>query len=212
MSCQRELRGLYVITDDSLTPDDTLYSQTEEALKGGATIVQLRDKHSDNEQVAQKALKLQELCHSYNALFVLNDKVDLAITLGLDGLHIGRSDHENFSQIRKSFDGVIGVSCYGDISLAQQFEKLGADYVAFGSFYNSPTKPNSSIVPMSTIKIAKNRLDIPVCVIGGISTQNLDEVMHYRPDMVSVISDIWSSADITQQSQLYTNKFQGAKL
>lgn len=104
------------------------------------------------------------------------------------------------------------MSCYGDISLAQEFEKLGADYVAFGSFYSSPTKPDSSIVPIDTIQAAKNRLDIPVCAIGGISIENLDEVMHYRPDMVSVISDIWSSAYVTQQSQLYTNKFQGEKL
>ncbi len=212
MSYQSKLRGLYVITDDRLTPDETLYRQVEEALRGGATVVQLRDKHSSDEVVAKKARKLQELSHQYNALFILNDKIELAISLGLDGLHIGKSDHENFSQIREEFDGIIGVSCYGNISLAQEFEKLGADYVAFGSFYNSPTKPDSAIVPINTIKIAKNRLDIPICVIGGISTQNLDEVMYYRPDMVSVISDIWSSVDITQQSQHYTNKFKGGEL
>jgi len=211
MSYQRELKGLYVITDDSLTPEKMLYRQVESALRGGATIVQLRDKQSSDEVIAHKALRLQELCHKYNALFVLNDKIELAISLGLDGLHIGKSDHHRFSKIRELFEGIIGVSCYGDISLAQEFEKLGADYVAFGSFYSSPTKPDSSIVSINTIKIAKNRLDIPICVIGGISTKNLDEVMHYRPDMVSVISDIWSSADITQQSQYYSNKFQGEK-
>lgn len=212
MPYRSKLRGLYVITDDRLTPDDDLYRQVEEALKGGATIVQLRDKQNSDTLIAKKALKLQELCHNYNALFVLNDKIELAISLGLDGLHIGKSDHDRFSQIREAFDGIIGVSCYGNISLAQDFEKLGADYVAFGSFYASPTKPDSSIVSMNTIKVAKNRLDIPICAIGGISTKNLDEIMYYRPDMVSVISDIWSSTDITQQSQHYSNKFQGAVL
>ncbi len=212
MSHKKELKGLYVITDDTLTPQKSLYTQVESALKGGATIVQLRDKHSTDKEIAKKALSLQSLCHKYDALFILNDKVALAILLGLDGLHIGKSDHDNFLEIRKSFDGIIGVSCYGDISLAEEFEKLGADYVAFGSFYTSATKPDSNIVPINTIKIAKNRLDIPICAIGGISTQNLDEVMYYRPDMVSVISDIWSSSDIIKQSQLYTNKFGKTKM
>lgn len=99
MSYQGELRGLYVITDDTLTPDRTLYRQVEEALQGGATIVQLRDKQSSDEVMAEKALKLQELCHKYNALFVLNDKIELAISLGLDRLHIGKSDHKNFRRL-----------------------------------------------------------------------------------------------------------------
>ncbi len=127
-----KLKGLYVITDDNLTPDNSIYDQVEQSLKGGASIVQLRDKHSSDERVMQKAKKIQELCHSYGALFVLNDKIELAIELGCDGLHIGKSDHERFSEIRESFKGVIGVSCYGDVEMAKEFEKKGADYVAFG--------------------------------------------------------------------------------
>lgn len=207
MSYQRELRGLYVITDDILTPDYTLYKQVESALIGGATIVQLRDKKSSDEVIKNKAIRLQELCHRYNALFVLNDKIGLAIEIGCDGLHIGKSDHDNFENIRKKFKGVIGVSCYGDIELAQQFEKKGADYVAFGSFFSSPTKPNSNIIPLDTLSEARDILNIPICAIGGINSQNISQVMIHKPDMVSIISDIWRSEDIKVHSQFYEKQF-----
>lgn len=206
MSYQRKLKGLYVITDDTLTPDETLYIQVEDAIKGGATIVQLRDKKSSDEKIEKKAIRLQELCKKHNALFVLNDKIDLAIKLQCDGLHIGKSDHDNFVKIRENFDGVVGVSCYGDINKAKHFELLGADYVAFGSFYTSPTKPDSNVVPLETIQLAKEKLGIPVCVIGGINTLNIDEIMNYKPDMVSVISDIWNNSNIKQQAKIYTKK------
>lgn len=207
MQNQGKLRGLYVITDDTLTPDVSLISQVEDALKGGATIVQLRDKTSSDEQIEQKSIELQKLCKEYDALFVLNDKFDIAIKLQCDGLHIGKSDHENFTTIREKFQGVIGVSCYGDVELAKKFETLGADYVAFGSFYSSPTKPNSDQVPLETLTKAKEQLNIPVCAIGGINSQNLKELMQFKPDMVSVISDIWKSEDITEKSSVFAKEF-----
>ncbi len=207
MPYQDQLKGLYVITDDTLTPEETLFEQVKLALQGGAKIVQLRDKHNNDETIKQKVLHLQNLCDQYGALFVLNDKVELAIKLRCSGLHIGKSDHERFEDIRKEFDGIIGVSCYGDIDLAKEFEKKGADYVAFGSFFSSPTKPDSSIVPLDTLHKAKKQLSIPVCAIGGINRKNLHEVLEQNPDMVSVISDIWSSEDILERSMLYATKF-----
>jgi thiamine-phosphate pyrophosphorylase len=206
MSCKRALEGLYVITDDKLTPHRSIYTQVEQALKGGAKIVQLRDKHSDYESVKQKALKLQELCHKYCASFVLNDKIELACEIECDGLHIGKSDHARFEQIRKDFKKTIGVSCYGDIQLAKKFESMGADYVAFGSFFKSPTKPDSNIIDLDILSVAKSELKIPVCAIGGINTKNLDEVLKHSPDMISVISDIWTSEDIQEVSSIYSKK------
>lgn len=207
MSLKRKLNGLYVITDDNLTPAKTLYTQVEQSLKGGASVVQLRDKRSSYEEVKQKALKLQELCKKYDALFILNDKIDLACEIECDGLHIGKSDHDNFEKIREKFKGIIGVSCYGDVNLASEFEKKGASYVAFGSFFASPTKPDSNIVPLDTLIVAKNRLYIPVCAIGGINSSNIKNVMQHNPHMISLISDIWRSDDITEQSKFYTKLF-----
>ncbi|HHS92869.1 MAG TPA: thiamine phosphate synthase, partial [Campylobacterales bacterium] len=117
MSNTERLEGLYVITDDKLTPKDKLLEMVEASLKGGASIVQLRDKSSSDEEIKATSLALQKLCHYYDALFVLNDKIDIAIECKLDGLHIGKSDHHRFEEIRKNFDGIIGVSCYGDIPL-----------------------------------------------------------------------------------------------
>ncbi|MEA2048079.1 MAG: thiamine phosphate synthase [Campylobacterota bacterium] len=201
------LRGLYVITDDTLTPDATLFEQVEAALKGGATIVQLRDKHNPIKIVREKAIKIQKLCHQYHALFVLNDKVDMAIELQCDGLHIGKSDHERFDEIRKAFKGIIGISCYADIPKAKDFQDRGADYVAFGSFYTSPTKPTSNIIPLEIIRDAKKQLHIPVCAIGGININYIADIMEHKPDMVSIISDIWNAENIEKKSKFYTSQF-----
>lgn len=207
MSIANKLKGLYVISDDALTPDETLLVQIEQALLGGACIVQLRDKKNSDDVIKQKIKKVQKLCKEYEALFVLNDKIDLAIELECDGLHIGESDHERFDAIRKNFKGLIGVSCYGDVAMAKDFEKRGADYVAFGSFFTSPTKPNSNIIALEVLKDAKTRLTIPVCAIGGINTKNLDDIIQYKPDMISIINDIWTARDIRSQSSLYSSQF-----
>lgn len=202
-----KLRGLYVITDNKLTPNEDILQKVELSLKGGAKIVQLRDKKNSYEEVKQIAIKIQDLAKKYDALFVLNDDVNLACEIQCDGLHIGKSDYINFEQIRKNFKGLIGVSCYGDINHGKIFRDLGADYVAFGSFFSSPTKPDSNIVPLSTISEAKKQLDIPICAIGGINGQNISKVMEQEPDMVSLISDIWTSDDIKSKSNFYANKF-----
>lgn len=202
------LKGLYVITDDVLTPTESVVQQIKKALDSGAKIVQLRDKTSSDEQIAKTALVLNEVCKEYGALFVLNDKVDIAIELGLSGLHIGKSDHHRVKEIRKNFDGCIGVSCYEDIALAKQMQEVGVDYVAFGSFYVSPTKPKANIVELDILSQAKKELDIPVCAIGGINQENINEVMKHNPDMISLVSDIWRSEDIEAKSRFYANLYE----
>lgn len=206
MSCGEKLKGLYVITDNTLTPQKTIFIKVKQALKGGAKIVQLRDKINSEKIVKKTAIELQELCRSYGALFVLNDAVTLALKDGFDGLHIGKSDYTIFPQIRESFKGILGVSCYGDIEKAKYFESLGADYVAFGSFFSSPTKPHSNIVPLEILQEAKKQLTIPICAIGGIKRENLSDILEHKPDMVAVISDIWKDENIKDTCTLYAEK------
>ncbi|MBN2824873.1 MAG: thiamine phosphate synthase [Campylobacterales bacterium] len=209
MSSKESLRGLYVISDDRLTPKESLLQSIEKALQGGARIVQLRDKISSDDELRAIIPNLTLLCKEYNALFVLNDKVELAIELGVEGLHIGKSDHHRFKAIRKDFKGIIGVSCYGDLVLAKEMQEMGANYVAFGSFFHSPTKPHSNIVDLKILSKAKEALRIPICAIGGINGENASELIsHYQPDMVAVISDIWTN-DITHQAQFYSKLYQG---
>ena len=211
MSKLEKFGGLYVITDDVLTPSEEIISQVERALKGGVSIVQLRDKNSSDDAIKQKVLELQTLCKKYDALFVLNDKIYIAIEMECDGLHIGKSDYDRFDEIRANFKGIIGVSCYGDLEKAKEFEKKGADYVAFGSFFHSPTKPNSNIVDKKILLESKKQLRIPVCAIGGINLDNIDEIITYKPDMISVISGIWKCNDITQQAKKYNKYFKENK-
>lgn len=186
------LKGLYAISDEVLTPMGTIEQNIEEALKSGVSIIQYRDKHSDYETLKQTAQVLQKLCDRYEALFVLNDHIELAIELGCDGLHIGKSDHEHLSSIRKEFGGVIGVSCYGDVAMAKEFERKGADYVAFGSFYTSKTKPNSNVISLEVLSEAKTKLSIPVCAIGGINIQNIAEVVQRGVAMISCIDAVFN--------------------
>lgn len=204
---KKNLRGLYVLSDDILTPYETIFEQAKSALQSGATIFQLRDKSNDTKQIKKNAIELQLLCQAQDALFVLNDYVELAIELSCDGLHVGKSDYHRLEQIRQDFRGILGVSCYGDIEFAKKMQKMGMDYVAFGSFFPSPTKPHSNVVPLEIIQRAKQELSIPICVIGGINTSNLGEIMKYSPDMVCSVSDIWQADDIERRVKIYTKEF-----
>lgn len=202
---KNRLNGLYVITDDTLTPSDKIFQSVEQALQGGAKIVQLRDKTNDTSTVENVSLRLQELCHKYDALFVLNDKIEIAIKLGLDGLHIGKEDYSNIQDVRKNFKGILGVSCYDDLEMAKNMQKAGVDYVAFGACFSSSTKPNASTMNLEIIKKAKDELNIPICAIGGINTNNIKTLLEYKPDMVAIISDIWKSDDITKKARFFTD-------
>lgn len=203
-----DLKGLYVISDDILTPKISILKQIEEALLGGAKIVQLRDKSSSDKQLEELVLQLDDLCKKYDALFVLNDRFELAIKLKCSGLHVGKSDYENIEYIRKNFKGIVGVSCYDDVKTAKKMEEKGIDYVAFGSFYASPTKPNSKVVSKDVLLEAKSNLNIPICAIGGITSKNATELIEKKTDMIAVISDIWKSENIQNKCEEF-NKILG---
>lgn len=196
------LKGLYAITDEILTPSDTIIDQCEKALRAGINILQYRDKNSTDEEVESICRDLLELCRSYSVPFVIDDRVILAQKIGSDGLHIGKDDM-NFAHARSIFSrGFIGVSCYGSINKALDVQEEGANYVAFGSFFPSPTKPRSGIVSMSVLAKAKANLKIPVCAIGGIGVTNIHEVAAYRPEMISIVSALWEGNIKTNVKQL----------
>lgn len=187
----KRLQGLYAITDEILTPDATVEKQVREALEAGIKIVQYRNKSATDAQAQELCESLQAMCKAYGALFIIDDRAHLAYKIGADGLHIGKDDI-SLRQAREIFPhGIIGVSCYGSVKKALQAQEEGADYVAFGSFFPSPTKPHSGIVSQSVITKAKELLNIPVCVIGGINEQNISELAAFKPDMISVVSAVF---------------------
>ena len=183
--------SLYAITDDYLTPDESVVAQVKESLEAGVDILQYRNKIKSDEEVKDICIELQKLCTEYNVPFIIDDRPHLAQEIKADGIHIGKDDMP-ISQARKIFtDGIIGVSCYGSVRKAKEAQDEGASYVAFGSFFPSPTKPHSGIVSRSVIAKAKAALDIPVCVIGGISHTNIHEIVKEKPDMISLVSTVY---------------------
>ncbi|MFI3137265.1 MAG: thiamine phosphate synthase [Methylococcaceae bacterium] len=201
------LNGLYAVTDASLTPDETLLTQVTQAILGGARIVQLRDKTRSDVQLFEIALALQRLCAAHNTLFIMNDRLALAQKLNADGLHIGQHDLA-FSRVRAEFPNkILGMSCYGNVADALMYQEQGADYVAFGACFNSPTKPLANLISPALLGEAKQRLSIPICAIGGITQSNAPQLLQQGVDMLAVISDLWCSADITLQAQGYRNLF-----
>lgn len=203
----RKLKGLYVITDEKLTPYNKILKMVEEALKGGAKIVQLRDKTNSDNFLISYGFSLKELCETYNAYFIVNDRVDLAVKLNAHGVHIGKEDADIVQVKQKLRNKIIGVSCYGDIERAKTMESLGASYVAFGSFYSSTTKPEAKVIDKSIIQEAKKILSIPVCVIGGLNVERAKELVFLGADMVAVVSDIWTAPSIQKRAEEYKNLF-----
>lgn len=198
----KQLKGLYAITDEVLTPDSTVVQQAHKALEAGVKILQYRNKTASDAAVTEVCRNLQTLCRKHNALFIVDDRPYLAAELGLDGLHIGKDDMP-LAQAREVFArGIIGVSCYGSVKKALQAQEEGADYVAFGSFFPSPTKPHSGIVNKNVISKAKEALEIPVCVIGGINQENIEQILSLKPDMISVVSAVFEGDIAANVAQL----------
>ena len=198
------LQGLYVLTDEFLTPNETLLEQMERVLKSGVRVIQYRNKNADEEEALRDCIRLQALCDYYEALFIVDDRLDVAYEMNADGLHVGMDD-VGYEEARERLgkDKIIGVSCYGDIKRALHYEALGADYVAFGSFFPSPTKPHSQVISPSILKEAKKRLKAPICAIGGINQENIFQLHAYDLAMYSVISAVYNEDAIEKNIEAF---------
>jgi thiamine-phosphate pyrophosphorylase len=200
------LNGLYVITDGST--GDILLSKVEQALQGGAAIVQYRDKTTDVARREQEASDLKSLASTYNALFIINDDVALAKTVQADGVHVGREDSAlTAARAYLGKTAIIGVSCYNQLPLALDAARQGADYIAFGSFFPSPTKPHAPRATLELLREARAQLSVPICAIGGIILATAPTLITSGADMLAVISDVFNAPAITQQAARYQALF-----
>lgn len=193
------LKGIYVLSDANLTPNETILSQMERVLKAGVSVIQFREKYASDDEIEPTCKALKALCAQYHALFIIDDRVHLAKKVDADGLHVGEDDisYEEARAIMGE-DKIIGVSCYGNIERALKYEALGADYVAFGSFFPSPTKPHSKVVPLEVLVEAKKVLLVPICAIGGINETNIGKVASSGIAMYSVISAVYANDKIEE--------------
>lgn len=202
------LHGLYVLTDAALLPDERLLAGVEAAIRGGARLVQYRDKSSDGARREQEARALLALCHAHDVQLIINDDVILAQTVGADGVHLGRDDSA-LDQARMQLGprAVIGVSCYDSLQRATDAVRAGADYVAFGSFFASPSKPGAARASLELLQTARQQLTVPVCAIGGITPDNAAILLQSGADMLAVISGVFAAPDIEQASRHYAGLF-----
>src|SRR5471032_3158905 len=167
-ACPMKLRGLYAITDSQLLAGKFL-AYVEAALDGGVTLLQYRDKSSDEARRLREAEKLRELCSRYKTQLIINDDAELAARLGV-GVHLGQTDGPlTPARALLGSKAIIGATCHSQIELAEQAAKEGASYVAFGRFFNSNTKPGAPTADVALLERARPRLQLPIAVIGGIT-------------------------------------------
>ena len=202
------LRGLYAITDERLMSESDFLSKAEQALLGGARLIQYRDKSSDTEKRLHQATVLKQLCEQNSSLLIINDDIKLALTVQAHGVHLGKDDTSiNHARQQLGENSIIGISCYNQLDLALKAEKTGADYVAFGAFFPSPTKPDAHTANLELLKSAKQQLQLPICCIGGITVDNADTLIDQGADMTAIITDLFSSNDIQTTASHITRLF-----
>ena len=175
---------VYAITDPELLPGEKLFSGVNEALRAGISTVQFRDKSAGRQAREAIAARLQALCEHYQAQLIINDDVDLAAEIGAAGVHLGRSD-DTIERARKRLgkQAIIGATCHDSLGWAKAAVDAGADYVAFGRFYPSTTKPDASNASLDILGQAKQALSLPVVAIGGVTDANAKTLFQAGADV-----------------------------
>ena len=200
------LQGLYAITPDS---SDTalLTRQVQAALAGGAHVLQYRNKSTDRALRLEQAGALLGLCRAAGASFIINDDLALALEIGADGLHLGRDDGD-IAAARRALGParLLGASCYNRLELAAPALAQGADHIAFGSVFVSPTKPGAVRAPLSLFSAARS-LGVPLIAIGGITVENAPQVIGAGADAIAVISALFDAPDVAARAHEFNALF-----
>ena len=201
MNCDKKDLLLYAVTDRSWLKGQTLYEQVEQALKGGVTFLQLREKELDDQEFLEEAQVIQRLCKKHHVPFLINDNVALAAKIGADGVHVGQSDMEALD-VRKKLgpDKIIGVSAQ-TVEQALKAQEHGADYLGVGAVFPTGSKADAVEVDHETVKAICEAVDIPVIAIGGITRENVKELAGSGICGIAVISAILAQKDIESASR-----------
>jgi thiamine-phosphate pyrophosphorylase len=208
MKTSPRLAGLYAIADTQYLDDARLIEAVTQAIAGGARVIQYRDKKHAAVERTRQASELVALCRQHGVLFIINDDVTLAQETRADGVHLGREDVP-LAEARKLLGtrAIIGVSCYNDLARAQAAQKQGANYVAFGRFFPSRTKPQAVQANLDLLREAKRKLHIPVVAIGGITPENGASLIAAGADALAVIEGVFGQADVRAAAERYARLF-----
>lgn len=197
---------LYLVTDSDILKGRDFYYCIEEALKGGVTMLQLREKDATGKEFLEKALKLRELTNKYNVKFIINDRVDIAMICKADGVHVGQSDIPANS-VRELIGNnkIIGVSAR-TIEEARVAKENGADYLGVGAMFNTTTKLDAKSVSIKELKEIKRSTDLPIVAIGGLTLNNIEKLNECNIDGYAVVSAILGATDIESECKSWLDK------
>jgi len=198
------MRGLYAITPD-IAELEPLLRKVELALKAGVAMLQYRNKIISKDKRLLQAKELAPLARGYGVPLIINDDVEIAVAVGANGVHLGAEDGDLAAARAKLPGRILGASCYDDLEKARAAVRAGANYVAFGSVFPSPTKPQAVRAPLSLF--AAN-LGVPRCAIGGITLDNAASLIAAGADLLAVISDLFDAPDIAARAAQYRKLFQ----
>lgn len=196
MKCDKKYMLLYAVTDRAWLGERTLYEQVEEALKGGVTCVQLREKELNDEEFLNEAKEICTLCRRYNVPFIVNDNVEIALKCGADGIHVGQEDM-NADDVRRKIgdDMILGVSVH-TVEEARRAVRDGADYLGLGAVFPTNTKNDVDQMSNETLRNICDAVDVPVVAIGGINRNNIAKLSGSGVDGAALVSAIFSADDI----------------
>lgn len=201
--------GLYAITDSHLLPADRLLPAVEAALRGGAVLVQYREKTAPQPERLRQARDLVALCTNARVPLIINDDPELARRSGAAGVHLGQSDSSLVNARQQLGEhAIIGATCHADLALAASADQEGADYLAFGRFFNSNTKPNAPAANTSVLARARP-FGRPVTAIGGITTENGAALIRAGADLLAVVGGLFDGdpATIEERARQFTRLF-----
>lgn len=202
------ISGLYAITPEC-ADTASLLRMVEPALAGGARLVQYRNKLGDVALRHEQASELLALCRRFHVPLIINDDLRLADLIGADGVHLGKDDGSvREARLILGAGKIIGISCYNDLQRGLEAETHGADYVAFGSFFASSTKPGAMAAPLTLLHEAKRVLNIPVVAIGGITPNNAGTLITAGADAIAVITALFDSTDIQSAASHFASLFE----
>lgn len=206
MKFSKNMLLLYAVTDRAWVGRQSLYEQTEEAILGGVTLVQLREKNLSDEEFLAEAVQIKELCHRYQIPLIINDNVDIALKIGADGVHVGIEDAP-VEKIRQKAgeDFIIGATAK-TVEQAKAAEKAGADYLGVGAVFPSPTKKNAIRITGEQLNDICSSVTIPTVAIGGITYENVHEIKGGGMDGVAVVSAIFAAENIKETTQKLKEK------
>lgn len=201
----KELK-FYLVTDSDILRGRDFYNSIEEALKGGVTMLQLREKNASGKEFLEKAIKLRELTKKYNVKFIINDRVDIAMLCDADGVHVGQSDIPA-NKVRELIgeDKIVGVSAR-TVEEAIRAKENGADYLGVGAMFTTRTKLDAKSVSIEKLKEIKELIKLPVVAIGGLSLSNIDKLKECNVDGYAVVSAILGAENIKLECEKWIEK------